>query len=257
MNRLPSLPEHYDEPAWDRLIQQCADGELDECAERELLARLEFQPAGWRQLALACVEGRLLRRVGREWLADSCPPPPPCFRRASRPVWFRGAAKITAAALLLLVTFVAGRWSAPRAEFQQGSSMVAVQSQDGHGTVKSAGDRTPVAAERRSAQPSSDSEWPDGATPASVDAVPTPVTYVGLLLPGSDAAIEVPVYRASESLAEWQPFEHPVLSAEEAEALRKAGYNVEWQRELLTLTSAEGEPILLPLESVRVEPSRY
>lgn len=257
MNPLSSLPENCDEPAWNRLIQQCADGELDECAERELLARLEFQPAGWRQLALALVEGRLLRRVCGEWMRECAGPPPRVAPARLRPAWWRSAAQMAAAVLVGLTAFAVGRWSVPPPEPERTPSVVAVDFQSDPRSAPPAGDHSPPAGAQRSVEPTPAGAAASRAAAVSREGLPTPVTYVGLLVPGSDAAIEVPIYRASESLAEWQPFEQPVLSPEEAEALRKAGYHVEWQRELLTLTSTEGEPILLPLESVRVEPSRY
>ncbi len=164
---------------------------------------------------------------------------------------------MAAAVLVGLTAFAVGRWSVAPPAPPGDSSAVALHPQQAlpSGEVPL---HLPAAAEapRPAEEGMTDSEASPAAT-GSPEVSPTPVTYVGLLLPGSDAAIEVPIYRASESLAEWQPFEQPVLSPEEAEALRKAGYHVEWQRELLTLTSTGGEPILLPLESVRVEPSRY
>lgn len=257
MNPLSSLPENCDEPAWDRLLQQCADGELDDVAERELLAKLEFQPAGWRTLALAFVEGRLMRRACGEWLRNTVGPPSMVAQSRPQPVWWRKGTNVATAALVVLTAFAAGRWSAPLPESPPTTPTVAVQTPTVHPAAvpeapSQAETEGPHSAEQRRKEMGSSraaSEIPESA--------PTPMTYVGLLLPGSDEAIEVPIYRAPPSLEEWRPFEQPLLTPEEEAALRQAGYNVEWERELLTLTSTEGEPILLPLESVRVELSRY
>ncbi len=88
------------------LIDRFVDGELADAEERELLARLDDEPGGWRALALGFVEARTLRRelggLLREPTNVVSPTAPP-HRSRSRHWW-----QPVAAAVLLLVGYGLG-----------------------------------------------------------------------------------------------------------------------------------------------------
>src|SRR3954468_9995588 len=104
---MPLDNEQPHRPVDDRLIDRLVDGELRDEERRELLLRLDAEPGGWRQCALAFLEAQSWRATFRP-LAAAAPPVvlqagPKRARRTWRPV-----ARWTALAPSLAAAFALG-----------------------------------------------------------------------------------------------------------------------------------------------------
>ena len=235
-----------DECPLDLLMQRCVDGELDAESERGLLARLDFQPAGWRRLALMFVEERLLQQVCRD--TARIPPSDLAPRARSRPGARMGAGwKIAILSAAVLLAFWIGRRSSPTVVAIRPEPSVA---QDRPGTSEAEPPRRIAQDQRR------DSGWPRPAT-INRETAPQPAMFVRWNLSAFEEPIDVPVYGIPEDATAWQPFDKPLFSREELNVMRRAGYHVESRRELMQLVTPEGREVVLPLESVGVEVARY
>lgn len=236
MNREHLLAESADELPLDRAIQRCADGELSDAAERSLFARLEFQPDGWRRLALSFVEGRVLGTVCRGEVAMASPSM--AYTATPRTTRRGRVARPTALAAAALLAFGAGRWSSV-ATPAPSPSIAAVDS------VQPPAGESPIAAES-----------PRDEVPAPPPRAPVPAMFVNLDIPGSDAAVPVPIYEFAGA-TDWQPFDRHAIAPNEADQLRRAGYHVNTARHVFQITAPEGQSILLPMEMVKVSPARF
>lgn len=236
-------PANAGEPRWDVLIQRCADGELDDEAERSLLARLEFQPDGWRRLALSFIEQRVLGEVCRSALPPAAPAPVAIAVVPHRQPRRITPGRLAALCAGLLAAFGAGRMWPSRGILPDAASVAPSPLADADGGR--------VTAPTTLREP----DVPRRTAPRAVE--PQPAMFVNWSLPGSEQGIDVPVYAAPSGLATWQPFSEPALSREELESLRRAGYQVSSQRDLLRLQSPEGHTVVLPVEALDVRMSRY
>jgi hypothetical protein len=207
-----------------------------------LLARLEFQPDGWRKLALSFVEQRVLGEVCRAATTPSVP----ALATVAVPPTRRGGisrGRLATLCAAVLAAFGAG-WMWSSRTTQPGlASDPAVAVTTTHTpptrvppTFRPAGDARQTASETTPAQPA---------------------MFVNWSWPGSEPGIDVPVYAAPSGLTDWQPFAEPVLSPAEVDALRQAGYQVSSQRDVLRLQSQDGHTVALPVEALSVRMSRY
>lgn len=70
-------PENFElRPIEESELDLLADGELDEVRRRDLLARLEATPDGWRRCAMAFLEAQCWRESFGKTLAEAVPPAP-------------------------------------------------------------------------------------------------------------------------------------------------------------------------------------
>jgi hypothetical protein len=247
--KTPSRPAEPDETLpWEAAMQRCVDGELSDVEERALLARLEFQPEGWRRLTLLFLENRLLGSACGDYLTEIAPRVvvEPVSRGVSRR-WTRGARWLTVS-LALLLSFLIGRsrpFSGPSAADQLAARREAPPlpvDPETHAPKRNPEPFEPeIARDRRR----------DGDAQRS-----EPVMFVSLEVPGSDQRLPVPIYAAPSDVDGWQPFEHTAISPREAEWLRRGGYQVNTARHLLQGTSPDGRAILVPVEAVNILPSR-
>lgn len=83
-----------------------------------------------------------------------------------------------------------------------------------------------------------------------------PALFVNWVLPGSEQPVQVPVLPA-EAAEDWRPFAQPALSRQTAESLRRAGYQVQSQQNLVRLQMPQGRDVYLPVEAYDVRVSRY
>ncbi len=253
-----------DETPLDLLLQRCADGELSETDERQLLARLDFQPDLWRRLALLFIEQRVMGQACRPMALLSAPAtaalpdsegasvPRPVTTQPSRRRSVPGLSWI-ALGLAVAAAFGLGRWQSagspePNREMVQQTvpptNVPAAPESEHRATVMGTPDGISTG-------------WPESAHSDDTEPAPPPAMFVNLLVPGSDQPVPVPVYPAPATPAVWRPFSEPAISEQEAESLRRAGYHVASQREVLRWQSPEGLEVMLPVESVDVRLSRY
>jgi hypothetical protein len=225
------------------LIQRCADGELAEPDERNLLIRLDREPGGWRRLALSFIEHRVLGAACREFAFPSTAATPRQGVRPVRRIWRTTAAQLAALGLALAAAFGIGR-SYPRSS--PGTAGAITQSQ-----LRAPHNEAP----QPSAGPAT--VMPQAPPSPAAPRGPLPAQYVGLMVPGLERPLPVPVYREADVPGVWQAFTAPAISPGDADRLRRAGYQVTSQRELLRLTAPHEGDVVLPLEAVHVRMSRY
>jgi len=127
---IPKMPT--DDARFDRLV----DGELSEAERRDLLARLDDEPGGWRRCALAFLEAQCWKQTAKALIAASPPaaaasvaaPSPPILRRGTpRGRW---TAATALAASLLLAFWLGTAIHSTRVEppaMSPGASSLAVQ----------------------------------------------------------------------------------------------------------------------------------
>jgi len=280
MSDVVSDPDSLADRPLDRRLERCADGELSDAEERALLARLDGERDGWRELALRLLERRLLEQVCRQRVVtpraapDAATPPraPAALgpsgqgRRGSRGGWLF----LTAAAASLLAAFAAGRWTTTAPTIAEVSRRGALPMPPGHQGVP-----TPASVRASAAgaeQPRVSEPSPQRAMVAPEEAAPSrprepampagdwqsePLLYVHLELPGLDEQVPVPVYPAPAGVSAWQPFPERPLSRAESEAYRRAGFQVRSARHLLQWASPQGDQIMVPIETIEAIPARY
>jgi hypothetical protein len=99
---------HHDTPSDDTRFDRLADGELDEAQRRELLAKLDNEPNGWRRCALAFLEAQCWKESFRLSARPESPAATasPSVRRA--PSRWRGRVEVLLAmAGCFLIVFLA------------------------------------------------------------------------------------------------------------------------------------------------------
>jgi hypothetical protein len=211
-----------------------------------LLGRLDLVDGGWKRLALGFLEERVLRGAcgqvvnERHFRLSNAPSSRPVVPQRTAP----SALRTLTVGSLLLVAFLGGRWTVPAdlaSRTDSTSNIIAVDSpapdligDDATASQPHRGDTTD-----RPTQPAS------------------PQTWVNFQLPGSDEPISVPVYRASAESVAPGPTVSPVLSPEEREYLRRAGYVVDSEQRLLEIDDGRGESIVVPWETVHLRLARY
>ena len=202
----------------DRLV----DGQLDPAALRDLVARLDCEPDGWRRCALALLEAQ----AWREALAPSPAPEPipiprraPIRRGASRPIARFGlvAAALLAAFLLGLSTGGAGR---------EPSAM-------------------PRVADRPSPRPE--------ARPVAARATGTET--IGSILVASDGAggVRVPVLSGPGLDERWLRDQPGALPEYVRAQMERRGYQVAQHRELLSVDLEDGSRLAVPVDQVEFQ----
>ncbi|MCA9052527.1 MAG: hypothetical protein KDA75_01765 [Planctomycetaceae bacterium] len=227
-------------------IQRCVDGELNEQSEQNLLSRLEFLPGGWRSLALAFIEHRVLDQVSSEVTREDVAAAGPVVERNNlfrRRSWLQfGVAVAT-----VLLAFWVGRRTVSNAVPHVLEPNLVESSR-----------RTVVPEPHQDAAPHSISRTAgEGGHVVAGTAKQQPSMFVRLDLPGAGESVDVPVFSLPEDAAAWEPFPEPALTAEEVHFLRQAGYQVESRRELMTFVTSDGREVVLPLEAVGVQVARY
>ena len=224
------------ESTWQSNVERMdllVDGELNDQERRDLLARLEDTPGGWRRCALAFLESQDWRRelkvVARE-PALSGPVSAPSSRRgvASRFSW---STSLAMAASFLLAFALGSAW--------RGLEPAGLT---GPGAKDLAGQSTRMEQPTESSLPPNEQGSQDGfetltlavTGPSGVEHIQAPV---------------VAVDRYDPSWFEGQPSRFP---AEMIQKLRRAGHRVEQYRELVPVDLDDGRKLVLPVDQVEV-----
>lgn len=251
---MPESDSRWPQPelAWfDRLV----DGELSPAEQRELVARLEAEPEGWRRLALAFLEAQAwrqdIRAAGDELLVLAAPKPanapeprvvpasidrPAVSRRHGPPVpgWFALAAS-------LLVAFGLGSWSAggrnPWVPAPGGSGGPLTQRGPQLASV-------PLEASANLAGVSS--PWSASAEPAAVSLVWADGAA------SSSKPVQLPVISPDESWEAWLAQPEMQESAPADRILSRLGHRVNRIRQLVPVTLDDGRVAEVPVERVQI-----
>jgi hypothetical protein len=227
----------------DQQFDLLVDGELDESRRRELLCRLDEEPAGWRRCALAFLEAQSWRQACGS-LAGGPAGEPPTRRRAR---WFRPSGPVgtllamaaSFVAALVLIWHVQGIWRAGVPTGSAGIGSLALEE-----ALQTPGGEP---AAPQTDQPSS---------PQAPESVPGKVYLVelpgGTGPEGQPQTIRVPVVERDRVAAEWLESLPAPISADLLEQFRQAGYRVEQRREVIPLKTNDGRRLLLPVDEVDV-----
>ncbi len=243
-----ALGESPDERLFDLLV----DGELSTEEQRELFARLDARPEGWRRCALAFVEAQAWRSDLRPVTAvraeaqppspaalpieptgmakpDEVSPSPAPFTRAIRlPSWTQAALTLAASVLCAFFLGLEARRHWPVAAVPKTIAVVP---------------DVPRVAEKA---PSADHP----ATLVSQNEL------VGALTLGRtpQESVEVPVFRGPE-YEQWVRDQPSAIPEDIRRAMEASGHHVEVERRFVPLTLEDGRQVIVSVEDVEVRPA--
>ena len=195
-------------------LDDLVDGELGESERRAMFARLENEPTEWRSCALAFLERQSLRETMGA-IADEASIPSPgeeATADSRTPGW-----RLTAAAAVVMLAFVAGWMSSPERSAGQGAPDEETATGPGDTEETMGGPRVVAVAQL----------GPDG------EAVPI------LSGPGIDE--------------EWLMRQPPALPEHARRDLERQGYRVEQARRLVVVQTADGHRLTIPIDALRLE----
>lgn len=237
----------------DGLLDRWVDGELDEVLQREWLARLDDEPAGWRRLALAFVESQMLRRACGEVV--SVEP----LRFPTRPGARTARAGRHAAWWMLvcgMLVGVLGTWVVT--DFRRGplpptfDGGLASSSQSGD-TSTPAEEQARFAALVRESMERLLAEEEQAATgreqtgPAMLD------VSLGTDENGKPRAVSIPIAEDGQLPERW--WKESLVNAADRERLAMSGRTVDELPGVWPVSLPDGRTAIVPMKSVRVRPA--
>lgn len=242
-----ALGESPDERLFDLLV----DGELSTEEQRELFARLDARPEGWRRCALAFVEAQAWRSDLRPMTAvsvkDLSPAPSPVESpakttpeevpatpahpaRAFRlPGWTQAALTLAASVLCAFFLGLEARRQWPATDATRNIAVVP--------DVPRVADKAPSPADNQ-------------ATLVSQNEL------VGALTLGRtpQESVEVPVFRGPE-YEQWVRDQPSAIPEDVRRAMEASGHHVEVERRFVPLTLEDGRQVIVSVEDVEVRPA--
>lgn len=228
----------------ERQIDQLVDGELSEDQRRELLARLDQQPDGWRRCALAFLEAQCWREtLGPVALRPMEAPAEPRPASRSSCGWAARYGVLAAVAASFLLAFVLG------VQFRQGWFGGVVPPAE---MVKNAPEGAAAVPEVRQAQVAVAPPQPER------DVQPDPRRWqlVTLTTPegpeGGEETIRVPAVESDAVDEQWLANQPPAVPREVLEAFQRAGHRVQQQRELVPVQLKDGRRLVVPVDRVEL-----
>lgn len=218
----------------DRLV----DGELSPAEYRRVLLALEQQPAAWRKCAEAFLQTQAWKRDFGEVraAAETKPPAEPAAylpsRQSATHDWLRML--LVAAASFLFAFFIAqGFWRVrqEQAIVDPNTPIVAVP-----------GDEDPPTSPEIASDPPQRNQ-PLGSVQLAVNRS------------GSDEpeVVEVPVYAQADA-SELVKTYRPALPEDLVEELQAAGHRIDRQGQYISVPLADGQQMMVPVESYRIVP---
>jgi hypothetical protein len=216
----------------DAMLDRLADGELSDDEYQALVRSLDAQPAGWRRCALAFLESQAWRRELGGPLNDPAPLVQPRAASAFRWSWsWGGLMTLASAASFLLAFLLAARMFQPPGPDAGPSA----------GLVRGGPAERPD--EMLAATDSTDGHRPWGAYRIVLDTSD-----------GQPQQIEMPIYAPDDPRASWLFNERATMPAELILALQRMGFEVDRQRQWAPVVQNAGEPVLVPIEELRITP---
>ncbi|NOX56518.1 MAG: hypothetical protein GXP27_19160 [Planctomycetes bacterium] len=258
-------PQPVSQVEIDRLV----DGELDEQHERALLARLDRTPDGWRRCALAFLEARAWRRdMGR--LIQAAHTDDAALvrsRPARKPVWH--TTRLLAVCASWLVAFGLGAglmWLTDASRSPTPSSRTTIRRAEPVAAAHTA--QTPTSrsqrAETQDRQPgpvAARSKQFDTAEDQAVKKTATPSEAGSLRLlvqhrSGETEVLDVPVVDVLNAEELWRS-QQRTAAERLRERLERLGHRVRTQRWLIPVPLRDGRQLVLPVEELDVQPTRF
>jgi len=240
----PDTPQDLDDATLDLLV----DGELSPAARRELLARLDGIPGGWRRCALAFLEAQSwredFRAIPRQ--PEVSPRPTVSAARPAKRSWWTvrnigtlaamGASFLVALGLSLLVR--QGWQPAAPSVVPEQVAEVALQG------------KTPAMPE------------PSGKSPTRQDArqwnmAGGPWTTVSLPVSNGAEPIELPARERDTVDEAWLDHLPSAIPQEILHALQESGHHVDLQRRLMPFPMKDGRQLVVPVDQIDVHPVGY
>ncbi|MGH7200161.1 MAG: hypothetical protein ACREJB_06120 [Planctomycetaceae bacterium] len=220
----------------DRLV----DGELSESERRGLIARFDELPDGWRRCALAFLEAQAWRTAMGPLAADAGGEAPvkklgvsEKAKLSDRRRWLRLAVSVLLAFGLGLG---AGRFRAEPA---------AIETVENN---KLDNQSRAVPARTGAARPGSVSDEPQPDEPAAgyhIEGV--------MQIEGDEPGLTLPVLAGPGLDEDWLRSRPDPLPAAATRRLEEHGWQVEQERRILTVVLADGQRLLIPIDSVRYQ----
>jgi hypothetical protein len=254
--------DEFDAALLDRMV----DGEIDDRQQREVLARLDDEPDGWRRLALAFVEAQVWRNELRceadahgaasspvassptasspTGIAAPLPvtvPRGPSIQRPDVPRWNRALA-IAASILVAFTLGLVSRGYWPRGGIENGirpssgdqgalfDGELAEGAQIGEMTA------APLAAG-------------DGRGRASAHGQPT----IRLAVQGRESSIDLPLVDAADVDPRWLNSPPTAVPRHVQTALERTGYRVQQQRQIVPIDLEDGRKVFVPVDQIEVQ----
>lgn len=240
-------PADENSPTIDQsLLDLLVDGELTDPQRRDLLAKLEAAPGGWRRCALAFLEAQCWKEELRSVSPHAAPrpeasPASPAPRDRVRS-WGKGPTLLAMAASFLIAlglgVFLRDAWHT-RGQIGPGPGQFAA--------VKGPQDAGAGSEPRESLSPDS---FPEPGSTGS------PLQYVTLPLAGGPEgvgeSIRLPAAERESIDQAWLKSLPTAMPAEVLEALRRSGHQVRQQRGLLPFPMKDGRQLVVPFDQVDV-----
>ncbi len=225
---------HYDRTTLDAAIDRLVDGELGEAERRELFARLENEPNGWRRCALAFLEAQCWKEA-LENLSEAARQTSPATIRFHPPKGhFRREqlVRVLSLAACFLAALLLGAWLrqllgpvgslGPNAQFAK---------------LGSTGEKM-LPPEGLADKTSPRGVW------RLVSLAPTSGT--------SGQAVNVPALESEQLDERWLQNLPPPIPEKVLQALNRTGHRVRQRRELVPLPLEDGRQLVLPVDHVEL-----
>jgi hypothetical protein len=238
-------------PITGRQLERLVDGEMSEADRRALLVRLDDEPGGWRQCALAFLEAQ-------------------CFREALAPLGrSEGRAEVEAAESGVKVSAGAGAWAgawrrSPRvravvqALAMAASFMVALGLGwwwHGEGPTPTQVAQSGIPGNGASTDAAKRDQFPAAALAGSPAADGSPWRMVTLSVPGGEPgqrqAIRVPAMERNTIDGAWLNG-LPGLPPDVLQALKRTGHQVQQSRQLMPVQLEDGRRLVVPVDQFEV-----
>ena len=228
-------------------LQRLLDGELDHEQRRRLLCQLDEQSTQWRTVALAMLEEQEFRRefttqtnqqsnspVSQSNSKVHASPMKSDFVSRSSSRWF----PMTLAASLLVGLGVAGgNWLA--SQFDHGSSP----------SPKIVG---PAIAVQETKKAESTNNVPTDFDFASLKPVGQLSFTSDATSNADDSSVQVPIYETAPEQFNQMLLTHQRQMQEWNEQLRRRGYQLDWQPEMIESRLPDGRSVIVPIQQVHV-----
>ncbi len=240
---------------FDRLV----DGELNEQQRRELLARLDGEPGGWRRCALAFLESQCWRQtfgaVAQEGLLAEARPKARGAARSSRSRWLGGVGTVLATAASFFLAFWVGSM-VKQARFGGPATPAGAIGE----LASTAQPRpTPVLTNQpRLSNPPIFRQPPGslaGVSPQGRSA-PGPWRMVTVSRPAGagrpGTSFSLPAVERDNIDQQWLRSFPPAVPDDVLQAFNRTGHEVEQHRELVPVPMKDGRRLVVPVDQVDV-----
>jgi hypothetical protein len=238
MNYLPLTPEHLD---------LLVDGELSETERRQLLDSLDREPDGWRRCALAFLEAQCWKKEfgGLKQSTESglSAVAPVCrsLKRKSSPLGLPGTLMAMAASFLLFL----------------GAGILWQHLGNRTGGIFGAAGQNQIA-DKIGGPSITIASAPQNAVvqgPAQAENASAPWQWVKMAPVGStnpDETVQLPAQERDRIDEHWLQNMPSLIPENVVQALKRSGYKIQTQRELLPMPLKDGRRLVVPVDQVEL-----